>query len=104
MAGMVHEGDLVMPTLRLLSEESDGFMGTADLIGELEDVFNPSGHDAQIISDRSDTYFTQNVRNLISHRNQQNSFITYGYADYDGRRRGLRITEVGRELLRRLHG
>jgi len=104
MAGTVHESDLVLPTLRLLSERPDGFIRTANLIGELEDVFNPSGHDAQIIVGRADTFFSQKVRNLISHRNSPNSFIANGYAEYVHRRRGLQITDAGRQLLRRLNG
>lgn len=104
MAGIVHESDLVLPTLRIMSERPDGFITTADLIPELEDIFNPSGHDAQIIAGRADTYFSQKVRNLVSHRNSPNSFIANGYAEYISRRRGLRILDAGRELLKKLNG
>ncbi len=102
--GRICESDLVLPALRLMAERPGGFIGTSDLIAELAEVFNPTGMDAQIIPGRSDTYFSQKVRNLVSHRNAANSFIANGYAEYVGRRRGLRITDAGRELLERLGG
>lgn len=98
----VHETDLVIPALRLAAEREDGFISTAHLIRELEALFNPTGRDAEIIEGRSDTYFTQKVRNLISHRHSENSFIANGYAEYDRRRRGIRITDAGRRLLGQL--
>ena len=104
MTGTVHESDLVLPTVRLLAAQPDGFMTTSDLIAELEDIFNPSGHDAQIATNRSDTYFTQKVRNMISHRSGPSSFIANGYAEYVSRRRGLQITDAGRLLLKSLGG
>lgn len=104
MPERVREGDLVVPALRVMSERPNGFITTADLIAELEHIFQPSGMDAEIIPGRSDTYFSQKVRNLISHRNNQNSFISNGYADYDDVREGLTITDNGRGLLQELHG
>ncbi len=100
----VHETDLVVPALRLMAEQPGGFIATSDLIVELESVFNPAGRDAEIIPGRSDTYFSQKVRNLISHRHNENSFIHNGYAEYDEQRHGLRITDAGRRLLRQLGG
>ena len=100
----MHEADLVSPTLRLLAERKDGFIVTSELIGELTALFNPTGKDAEIIEGRSDTFFSQKVRNMISHRNSSNSFIANGYAEYDSKRHGLRITTGGRELLGKLNG
>jgi hypothetical protein len=48
MTGEVHENELVLPTLQILADQPDGFMATSNLIEELEDVFGPNGHDAQI--------------------------------------------------------
>jgi hypothetical protein len=98
----ITEADLVIPSLRLMAERSDGFISTSDLITELEDIFEPAGVDAEMLEGRSDTYFSQKVRNLISHRRSSNSFIQNGYASYDEDRRGLSITEAGRALLRQL--
>jgi hypothetical protein len=103
-ASRITESDLVSPALRLAAERPDGFISTSDLVSELENIFNPGGRDAEIIDGRSDTFFSQKVRNMISHRYSSNSFIYNGYADYDEERRGLRITDVGRELLRKLSG
>jgi hypothetical protein len=102
--GRVRESDLVLPSLRLMSERPNGFITTSDLIAELEAVFNPSGRDAEIIPGRTDTYFSQKVRNLISHRNTENSFIKNGFADHDEADKGLRITDAGRKLLKTLGG
>ncbi len=98
----IRESDLVVPALRLMSERPDGFISTADLIAELSEVFNPAGRDAQIIEGRSDTYFSQKVRNLISHRHGVNSFVAQEYADYDEERKGLRNTQAGRDPLAKL--
>jgi hypothetical protein len=68
MAGRVRERDLVIPALRLAESRPGGFMSTSDLIAELAEIFNPTGLDAQILDGRQDTYFSQKVRNLISHR------------------------------------
>ena len=97
----IKEIDLVVPSLRL-AETNGGFIATANLIIELEGIFQPSGQDSEIIHGRSDTYFSQKVRNLISHRHGENSFIHNGYADYDEEQHGIRITDSGVKLLRKL--
>lgn len=102
--GRVCESDLVVPALRFMSERKDGFITTTELIAELEALFNPAGRDAEIIEGRSDTYFSQKVRNLISHKKASNNFIANGYAVHDTKRRGLRITDEGRALLSKLNG
>ena len=95
----VSESDLTNPALRILAEQPDGFIHTSKLIEELEGFFAPVGKDAEIIDGRSDTYFSQKVRNLISHRNSGSNFIAKGYAEYDRSRRGLRITDLGRKTM-----
>jgi hypothetical protein len=102
--GRVHESDLVMPTLRLAASRKDGFIETSDLIRELTDLFNPTGRDAEMIPGRSDTFFSQKVRNLVSHKKGENNFIAQGYAEHDVKRRGIRITEAGIALLKKLGG
>ena len=99
MIDRIKESDLVLPTLRILSEQPDGFLSTSKLIQELEEVFSPSGTDAALLDGRSDTYFSQKVRNLISHRDQASSFIYKGFAEYLQDREGLKITSSGRSLL-----
>ena len=98
----VRERELVIPALRLAGEQPEGFITTAKLIIELEAIFDPAGRDAEILHGRGDTYFSQKVRNLISHRDNDSSFIAQSYAEYDEVRRGIRITIAGRKLLEQL--
>lgn len=85
----ITESQLVLPALYLLSKSDDGFVSTSDLITKLADAMHPSGKDAEIISGRSDTYFSQKVRNLKSHDTLQR----HGYAI--NQEDGFKITEDG---------
>ena len=96
----ISERELVVPTLRLLDGSDRGWIGTSDLIAQLAELFAPTGQDAQILQGRRDTYFSQKVRNMISHRDQPSSFIHRGLAQYE--RNGLRISAQGRATLRAL--
>ncbi len=100
--GGISESDLVMPSLRLAAQRPNKEITTSELIVELTELFNPSGKDAEIIPGRKDTYFSQKVRNLISHREGETSFIANGYADYTGN--GIKITENGNKLLKQIGG
>lgn len=95
----ISESELVIPTLELAAARPDGYISTTDLIEELTRLFQPAGVDAQIMAGRNDTYFSQKVRNMISHRNAPGSFIAQGYAEYTGD--GIRVTDAGRARLRR---
>ena len=97
--GRVWESDLVLPSLRVMSERPDVFISTTELIQELEELFNPTGKDAELIDGRSDTFFSQKVRNLISHKDSPNNMIAKGYAEHDAEKEGLRITNEGRAFL-----
>ena len=96
----ISERELVVPTLRLLDDGNRGWMATSDVIARLTELFAPAGQDAEILEGRSDTYFSQKVRNMISHRDQASSFIHRGLAHYE--RRGLRISDAGRSTVRAL--
>jgi transcriptional regulator with XRE-family HTH domain len=95
----ISERDVFGPALDFLDESADGFMTTSDLIAALEQRFMPEGEDAVILKDRSDTRFTQIVRNIVSHRKSRTNLIGGGYAIYDKARSGLRITDKGRQFL-----
>ena len=95
MAPRITEGQLRTAALQLLAEAPGGFLSTTKLIAELEGVFQPEGTDADILDGRSDTYFSQKVRNLVSHRSSHTSLVRRGYAEYDKIRQGFTITEVG---------
>src|SRR5665213_3191355 len=96
----ISERELASPTLRLLDDASRGWMATSDVITRLTKLFAPSGQDAVLLDGRTDTYFSQKVRNMISHRDQPSSFIHRGLAHYE--RHGLRISEQGRSTVRAL--
>ena len=97
--GRIRERDTYIPTLELLDDQPDGFMKTSDLIRALEMRFNPKGKDAEILNGRSDTRFSQIVRNIVSHKDSPSNLIGSGWAEYVRSKRGLRITEAGRHRL-----
>jgi hypothetical protein len=99
-----HESDLYIPTLRYLDASAGGFATTSDVIEQLETIFNISGEDAKILDGRSDTKFSQIVRNMVSHRDTKTNFIAKGFAEYDKTRNGLQITVKGRNLLNEIYG
>lgn len=75
----ISEPDLLLPTLLLISENPD--ITTGELREELELIFKPEGEDAVILANRSDSKFTQMVRNLVSHE----TLSREGYAVYSAR-------------------
>ncbi len=88
------ESELILPSLYML-DLAGGFIKTADLIVSLETRLLPTGSDARIISGRSDTYFSQKVRNLVSHRTLDH----LGLAEYIAEQNGLKITPKGKSHL-----
>lgn len=90
--GVYSESQLIIPALILLSENRSG-LRTSKLIQKLEKLLKPKGHNAELISGRKDTYFSQKVRNLKSH----NTLTSRGLATY---RNGLwKITDRGSSFL-----
>ncbi len=98
----ISESELIVPTLRLLEAKNGDWMTTSELVPSLSDLFGPSGADAEILAGRSDTYFSQKVRNMISHRHQTASFISQGMAEYSADQHGLRILDLGKSLVEAL--
>lgn len=96
----VRERELYVPTLRAAADRPNGYISTSDLIDELTNHFQPEGTDAEILDGRNDTYFSQKVRNLISHRESSTSMFNKGHAIYTGD--GVQITDAGRALLAQL--
>ena len=89
----VSETELMLPALYFINREPG--ITTSRLKSLLVDLLKPTGKDAEIARNRSDTYFEQKVRNLVSHRTLQ------GYAEYSrvGNDGIHTITEVGRAFL-----
>lgn len=69
---------------------------TSELINRLSRRLQPRGQDAEILEGRSDTYFSQKVRNLVSHRNQSTGLVSRGLADYDPNSESWTLTATGR--------
>jgi len=69
---------------------------TSELITRLTKRLQPTGKDAEIATNRSDTYFSQKVRNLVSHRNQSTGLVACGIADYDSVSESWTLTKTGR--------
>lgn len=86
----IKESQLVLPALYLMSKSDSGFISTSDLITELTEIMRPTGIDAEILSGRSDTYFSQKVRNLKSHDTFQRNNFAINYID------GFKITPLGK--------
>jgi predicted HNH restriction endonuclease len=83
------ETELVLPALSVIAQNPSG-IDTSELIRRLEEMLSPTGHDANVLSGRRDTYFSQKVRNLKSH----NKLKRLGVATYDSA--GMwRLTEKG---------
>ncbi len=98
MPERVRERDLVIPALRAAAANG-GEIATSQLIEVLTEEFEPSGTDAEILDGRHDTYFSQKVRNLISHREAGTSMFTMGYAEYHAPSESIRITDAGNKFL-----
>lgn len=92
------EGEIRMATLVALNASKTGTLTTTELISVLSASMNPRGTDAQIARERSDTYFSQKVRNLISHRDSETSLMSRDYVVYDAANETLTITGTGQDL------
>ena len=97
MPERVRERDLVIPALRAAAANG-GEITTTQLIDVLTDEFEPSGTDAEILEGRSDTYFSQKVRNLISHRENRNKPVHDGVCGISRPERGHPHHRCGRSV------
>lgn len=94
MSPRVQEKELILPALFVMSTNRGGAVTTSQLILSLTDILKPTGKDLDILSGRSDNYFSQKVRNLKSHH----SLSKNGYAiETDN---GFQITSLGRKFIR----
>jgi hypothetical protein len=95
----ITERELAIPALACLDGCAGAWMGMPDLIAALTELLRPIGTDAVLLAGRSDAYFSQKVRNLVSHRRSNGSIIRLGLAEYSEQRHGLRITAAGSDLI-----
>ena len=90
------ESEIRKAALKELLATPGQTLTTTQLISRLSRRLAPTGKDADIAINRSDTYFSQKVRNLVSHRNQSTGLQSRGYADYDAINESWTLTRVGR--------
>ena len=67
----VKEKEIIKPALRIIKDKPG--INTSELIKELQKIIELYPGDKEILSGRTDTKFSQIVRNLISHR-ENNKF------------------------------
>lgn len=96
------ESQVRTEALTELASSKNGRLTTTELIDLLEGRLNPTGHDAEILDGRGDTYFSQKVRNLVSHRDQGTGLVARGLAIYNADDESWTITDKGREGTRSL--
>ena len=89
----ISERDLILPALFVIKVY--GEVNTSVLISELIDIFKPTGEDAEILKDRTDTKFSQIARNLVSHHKIDQEGL--GYTEFSDRIH--KITKTGLEYL-----
>ena len=82
--------------MKELIQAPGGHLSTSQLIDRLSARLPLVDKDAEIAHGRSDTYFSQKVRNLVSHRNQTTGLQARGYADYSSDDESWTLTKVGR--------
>lgn len=63
----IAEGELILPSLLILSNSKSGKITTSELIEKLRELLRPSGEDVVMLHGRQDDKFSQKVRNLVSH-------------------------------------
>ncbi|MBC8333969.1 MAG: hypothetical protein ISR59_08360 [Anaerolineales bacterium] len=94
----ISEADLILPALFVISENPG--ITTSILLQKLNQILKPTGEDAEILSGRSDTKFSQIVRNIRSHKTLENmEYVTYSSGE--SRRTGgnFNITAKGQVFL-----
>jgi len=91
------ERDLILPALDIINRKPG--IATSDLIVELEDVLAPDGEDLIILAGRSDTKFSQKVRNLVSHHTIDQRGLGYVNSEQQGRNWYHTITSKGEDYL-----
>lgn len=97
----INESEVRIALLKELVNSASGFMTTTNLIENLTISMKPTGSDCDILEGRSDTRFSQKVRNTVSHRNAQTGLEYNGFAEYDDTREGWTITEKGRAQVKK---
>lgn len=92
----ITEAEIRAAALAELAKAPSGRLMTSQLIDLLTDRMSPTGHDAEVATNRGDTYFSQKVRNLVSHRDAGTGLQAKGLAIYNADDESWTITDEGR--------
>lgn len=101
-ARRAYEAQVGIGVLRFLTTCPDGEAPTRITKLKIHEYVNLSAADMELSQTRTgESLYKQIVGNVVSHRNDMPGNIIYeGYAEYLGRRRGVRVTKAGREHLK----
>lgn len=88
----VKESEIVKPALKIIKDNPG--ITTSQLIKELQNIVELYPGDKEILKGRNDTKFSQIVRNLISHK-ENNKFGKCVNDRQEGRNKGFYINETG---------
>lgn len=92
----ISENELIIPALQIFTQKKRGTT-TSELIKELTVIMRPIGKDADILPNRKDSYFSQIVRNLKSHKTLEKAKLAiYKPGKPDGK---YFITDIGTNFL-----
>lgn len=101
MSKRITENDLFLPALYVISQHKKA--NTSQIKKVLIEVFNPTGEDNEILSGRSDTKFSQKVRNLMGSHYETNGMTINTRKDKKGyftlTPQGEKAVEENREYL-----
>lgn len=75
MSKRISENDILIPALYIINKYGEA--STRLIREELVKMFNPQGEDAEILKGRTDTKFTQIIRNLTGSHYETNDFGKY---------------------------
>lgn len=93
--GRYEEKDLYLPMMRHLKNAPGQFLTTSEIITKLAKELSPAGKDTDIIDGRNDDFFSQKVRNIVSHKGTPANPISKGWVEYDASLGGMRLTKLG---------
>lgn len=94
MSERIEEKSLILPALYFINEA--GKLNTSEIIKKLTDALSPAGEDAEILAGRSDTKFSQKVRNLMGSHYSSNGMNELTTKSSDGY---FSLTGQGKHLL-----
>lgn len=101
MSKRITENELFLPALYVISLNKKA--NTSKIKSELVRVFNPTGEDNEILASRSDTKFTQKVRNLMGSHYDSNGMNINTKKDTKGffslTSQGEKLVENNRDYL-----